>query len=70
MPRVDTLERLLSACGHTLDARPQTPPVDPHDWSLVEQNLRLTPRERLEKLRAWAAFTSKLREAGERSREK
>jgi predicted transcriptional regulator len=46
IPRVDTLERLLRACGHTLElARRAGAGVD---RSVMRELLRLTPRQRLD----------------------
>lgn len=46
VPRVDTLEHLLRACGHTLQvARRAGAGVD---RSVIRQLLRLTPRQRLD----------------------
>ena len=43
MPRADTLERLLRACGMTLTVRPAD---DGIDRSAIRERLRLTPLER------------------------
>ncbi|HVE93693.1 MAG TPA: helix-turn-helix transcriptional regulator [Acidimicrobiales bacterium] len=67
-PRVDTLDRLLAACGRSIAATHLSPPVDPDEWTLVQGNLQLTPAQRLAKLAAWAAFVTKLRRAGEAGR--
>lgn len=43
-----TLDRVLRACGFSLEAR--LAPLDDgadHDWSLIQANLALTPSERL-----------------------
>lgn len=46
VPRVDTLEHLLRACGHTLEvARRVGAGVD---RSVIKQLLKLTPRQRLD----------------------
>lgn len=46
VPRVDTLENLLRACGHTLEvARRAGSGVD---RSVIKQLLELTPRQRLD----------------------
>lgn len=46
VPRVDTLEHLLRACGHTLEvARRAGSGVD---RSVMRELLRLTPRQRLD----------------------
>lgn len=67
-PRVDTLARLLAACGRSIATANLSAPVDPDEWTLVQGNLQLTPAQRLAKLTAWAAFVSKLRRAGEAGR--
>ena len=40
------------------------------DRTLLRENLKLTPAQRLEKLVRFAAFTATLREAGQRARAK
>ena len=47
-PTVEHLTGLLEGCG--FDLRVELAPLDDHDWSLAEGNLRLTPTERLAKL--------------------
>jgi hypothetical protein len=44
-------------------SRAETPPLDSHDVALLEQNLRLTPEQRLEKLVAMVRFVEAGREA-------
>jgi transcriptional regulator with XRE-family HTH domain len=51
-PTLEYLERLVRACGFTLDVR--LVPFDDHDWTLATQNLRLSPQERLDKMLATA----------------
>ena len=51
-PSLEYLERLVRACGFSLDVR--LVPFDDHDWTLAEENLRLTPERRLEKMLATA----------------
>ena len=46
MPRVDTLDRLLRACGDTLEAVPLAGVGI--DRTVINQLLRLTPAERIE----------------------
>ena len=46
VPRVDTLEHLLRACGHNLQVA--TRAGSGVDRSVIRQLLRLTPRERLD----------------------
>ena len=40
------------------------------DRTLLRENLKLTPAQRLEKLVRFSAFAAELREAGRRAREK
>lgn len=46
VPRVDTLEHLLRACGHTLEVTRRA--GSGVDRSVVRQLLKLTPRQRLD----------------------
>ena len=46
VPRVDTLEKLLRACGHNLQVAKRA--GTGVDRSVIRQLLRLTPRERLD----------------------
>ena len=46
IPRVDTLERLLRACGHTLEVARRAGAGT--DRSVIRELLRLTPRQRLD----------------------
>ena len=45
IPRVDTLDKLLRACGETLEARPRR--GIGVDRSLIREMLRLSPTDRL-----------------------
>ena len=45
IPRVDTLDKLLRACGETLEARPRR--GIGVDRSLIREMLRLSPADRL-----------------------
>lgn len=56
-PSLETLQRLLTACGRRLRLVAE-PSVDPHDLELVARQLELTPEQRL---RALARY-SRLRE--------
>jgi len=47
VPRVDTLDRLLEACGEGLESLPR--PGIGVDRSMYAELLRLSPRERLER---------------------
>ena len=66
-PRVRTLERALSACGfeYDLDVRPRKSSIDE---TLVAQQLRLTPGERLLSFERSYANVRELALAGARSR--
>lgn len=44
-PRVDTLDRLLEACGHGLESLPR--PGIGVDLTLIDEQLRRSPEERL-----------------------
>lgn len=46
IPRIDTLERLLRACGHTLEVTRRAGAGI--DRSVIRELLRLTPRQRLD----------------------
>ena len=46
VPRVDTLEHLLRACGHTLEVTRRAGAGV--DRSVIRELLRLTPRQRLD----------------------
>ena len=45
-PRIDTLDHLLSACGHTLEVTARR--GQGVDRTIMRQLLKLSPRERLE----------------------
>ena len=45
-PRIDTIERLLDACGMSLEAVPRA--GDGIDRSTIRRMLRLTPQQRFE----------------------
>ena len=64
-PSLAYLTRLLEACG--LDLRIELAPLDEHDWTLAEQNLALSPAERLVKLIRMVHFAQAGREALERA---
>lgn len=59
VPRADTLDRLLAACGETL----ATEPVIGRgvDRSLIAEQLKLSPRRRLEDLARSAAAMDRVR---------
>lgn len=46
-PRFETLRRLVKACGFELDISLARPKIDPHDASLMDRTLAMTPEERL-----------------------
>lgn len=56
VPRVDTLERLLRACGSTLEVVP----IPEVDRTAIRELLRLTPGERLRLAAAEAASLERL----------
>jgi transcriptional regulator with XRE-family HTH domain len=61
-PSFETVVRAVRACGFELDTH--LVPVEEgfaHDWSLAEQNLRLSPEERLANHAAAHDFGEKLR---------
>jgi transcriptional regulator with XRE-family HTH domain len=66
-PRIETLARALRACGRELlvEARPVNSSVDE---TLVFENLRLTPAERLQAFERSYADVRKFALAGARSR--
>lgn len=63
-PRVQTLERLLAACGHSLEARVR--PGTGVDRSQLRELLRLPPRKRLDLLRDDVAGLRRLEAAARR----
>ena len=58
MPRVDTLDRLLAACGLRLEASP----AGGIDTTAIDAMLRLTPAERLRLATVEAANLARLQE--------
>jgi transcriptional regulator with XRE-family HTH domain len=48
-PSIETLARLVRACGYELVLEVEPLP-DPHDLSLLEANLRLSPEQRIDRL--------------------
>jgi transcriptional regulator with XRE-family HTH domain len=61
VPRVDTLDRLLGACGETLESLPRA--GEGIDRSGIRELLRLTPRERLASLPDEVALLDRLHAA-------
>ena len=62
-PSLQTISELVRACGFELGvslARHD----DDHDWSLVQQNLRLSPERRIQQVARAAKFMTELRAAG------
>ena len=60
MPRVDTLDRLLAACGLRLEASPAA--GSGVDTTAIDAMLRLTPSERLRLATVEAANLARLQE--------
>lgn len=63
-PRVATLCRIAKACGQELML--DCAWADDHDRVLIDQHLRMTPKERLALLKKVAAFDRKWRGAAHR----
>ena len=61
VPRIDTLTRLLWACGETIEALPRA--GEGVDRTGIREQLRLTPAERLATLPDEAATLDRLRAA-------
>jgi len=55
-PTVETLDRIVRACGFYLDIRLLPLEEVEQDWSLIRENLALSPEERLAKLEAFVDF--------------
>jgi transcriptional regulator with XRE-family HTH domain len=66
MPRADTLDRLLRACGWELDMTLRRGLGE--DRSLIKSWLALTPEERAERGAAYGRFADELRRAGRAAR--
>lgn len=66
-PTLHRISDLVRACGFELTVGLGRHDDD-HDWSLVQQNLQLTPTQRLEKVRRAARFARDLQEAGRAAR--
>ena len=66
-PRIDTIDRVLRACGRrlSLDAPPQRSSIDE---TLVERQLRLSPADRLRSFDRAYADTRQIALAGRRAR--
>lgn len=66
MPRADTLDRLLRACGWELDMTLRR--GEGEDRGLIRSWLDLTPEERAERGAAYGRFADDLRRAGAANR--
>jgi transcriptional regulator with XRE-family HTH domain len=62
MPRADTLDRLLKACGWELDMTPRRGQGEDH--GLIRSWLALTPEGRAERGAAYGRFAEQLGRAG------
>jgi transcriptional regulator with XRE-family HTH domain len=49
LPSLETLRRLIRACGLELGFRLYNADAENHDATLIERTLRLTPEERVER---------------------
>jgi transcriptional regulator with XRE-family HTH domain len=63
VPSLEHLLDLIQACG--LDLELSLVPHDDHEWSLVQENRRLTPSQRLDSMLAAANIRSSSTAAGE-----
>lgn len=61
VPSLETLRRVIEACGFELRYGIGESPGD--EWSLAQRNLSLTPEQRLDQLVATVAFTRAGRDA-------
>lgn len=68
-PTFLTLERVLHAAGHRLELTAVEQGLRTVDETLIEQQLALTPAERVCGLRSQTAFMKRLADAGARARE-
>lgn len=68
-PSLETLRRVLRACGFELEVHlvPADEGVE-HDWVLALQNLRLTPEQRLRQVEELVSFTEEGRRAVARAK--
>jgi hypothetical protein len=66
MPRADTLDKLLKACGWELDMALRRGQGE--DRSLIRQWLSLSPGDRADRGVAYGRFAERLREAGRKAR--
>lgn len=57
LPNIDTLHRILAACGQRLELRAVA--LDAAGYGQLEESLKLTPRERIERNRRVTALAAK-----------
>jgi transcriptional regulator with XRE-family HTH domain len=62
-PTLETISKLVRAAGFDLTIG-MANTDDDHDWSLLQQNLALTPTQRVRKNKKALEFMMELREAG------
>jgi transcriptional regulator with XRE-family HTH domain len=55
-PPFSVVDRVARATGFTLEVEPVQPALDPHDLSLLDETLRLTPAERLARMVRYVRF--------------
>ena len=65
-PGLHTLARLVAACGYSLRLDLE-PVVDPHELTLMETNLRLSPQQRVDRLVGVHRAAAELRAAVRRT---
>jgi transcriptional regulator with XRE-family HTH domain len=68
-PTFLTLERVLHAAGHRLELSAVHQGLRTVDETLIEQQLALSPAERIRALRSQTAFMQRLVDAGARARD-
>lgn len=61
VPRVDTLAKMLGACGHELRIGPRR--GDGVDRSQIREYLALTPRQRIERASGWGDALDRIAQA-------
>ncbi|MGA8296836.1 MAG: helix-turn-helix transcriptional regulator [Acidimicrobiales bacterium] len=67
-PSLETLERLIGACGYELRVD-LDPEPDPGELSLLGTTLRLNPEERVDRLVALHRFATELRAAADAAKD-
>ena len=60
-PSMRTLSELVRACGFDLQVR--LLPADDHNWAIVQQNLRVSPTERLRQVTRTVEFIQEARKS-------